>query len=217
MERSGGGDIEKVMVFDIDNTLYPKGCGLYEDLLERIGLFLQKSLGLTREEAIKLRRVYYLRYGTTLMGIKKEHPEIDVEDYINFVYVYNPKDFMKNDGRLAEVLSRIRNKKIIFTDGPKEHALKIMKFLNITRLFDYISDIRSRDYLSKPREECFRKFFEETKIKPEDAILIEDSKKNLKVAKKLGMTTVLISQEKEKPQYVDFVITDVSELEKLNL
>lgn len=213
----GGGDAKKVFVFDIDDTLYPKACGLYEDILERIGLFLQKRLGITREEAYKLRQIYYLRYGTTLMGVKTQHPEIDVEDYIKFVYTHDPKDFIKNDGKLVKALSRIKNKNVIFTNSPKEHALKVMNFLNVTNFFDYISDIRSRNYFSKPTEESFKKFFEETKIDAKNAVLIEDSKKNLKAAKRLGMTTVLISKEKKKLQYVDFVISGIDELERLNL
>lgn len=210
---------EKVLVFDIDNTIYPKGSGLYEDILERIDLFLQKRLGITREEASKLRHVYYLKYGTTLMGIKTEQPHIDFEDYIKFVYVHDPKDFIKNDDKLVKTLSRVKNKKIIFTDGPKEHALKVMNFLNITRFFDHISDLRSRNFLSKPTQDSFKKFFEEANIEPENAVFIEDSKKNLKAAKHLGMTTVLVSQEeeKQKPEYVDFVISSIDELEKLNL
>ncbi len=56
-------------VFDLDNTLYPHHVNLWQQVDARIGEFVCNWLNVDREEARKIQKDYYLRFGTTMRGI----------------------------------------------------------------------------------------------------------------------------------------------------
>src|SRR4051812_37356643 len=60
-------------VFDLDNTLYPHHVNLWQQVDARIGEFVSGWLKISAEEARKIQKDYYLRYGTTMRGMMTEH------------------------------------------------------------------------------------------------------------------------------------------------
>ena len=60
-------------IFDLDNTLYPRNANVYAQVDERIRTFVGKLLDLGPEEAQRVQKDYYRRYGTTLRGLMVEH------------------------------------------------------------------------------------------------------------------------------------------------
>ena len=80
----------KFILFDLDDTLYPRNSGLMKELGQRIQIWLCNQLGLTPEEGFTMRRGYYHRYGTTLGGLVAEQA---VED--------RDPQFPRHDHRVA--------------------------------------------------------------------------------------------------------------------
>ena len=60
-------------VFDLDNTLYPHHLNLWQQVDERIRDYIVDFLKITRDEAFRLQKDYYRRYGTTMRGLMEEH------------------------------------------------------------------------------------------------------------------------------------------------
>ena len=52
-------------VFDLDNTLYPHHLNLWQQVDVRIRDYIAGFLKLTHDEAFRLQKDYYRRYGTT--------------------------------------------------------------------------------------------------------------------------------------------------------
>ena len=55
-------------VFDLDNTLYPHHVNLWQQVDERIRDYIAGFLKITHEEAFRLQKDYYKRYGTSMRG-----------------------------------------------------------------------------------------------------------------------------------------------------
>src|SRR5262249_20310215 len=60
-------------VFDLDNTLYPHHLNLWQQVDERIRNYIAAYLKVTQEEAFRLQKDYYKRYGTSMRGLMTEH------------------------------------------------------------------------------------------------------------------------------------------------
>ena len=75
----------RVLLFDLDDTLYARACGLWPAIGQRINAYMVERMGLRPDEARALRQVYLEAYGTTLNGLRHEHG-IDPVDYLAFVH-----------------------------------------------------------------------------------------------------------------------------------
>src|SRR5437879_12681012 len=60
-------------VFDLDNTLYPHHVNLWHQVDARIGEFVSAWLKVPAEEARRIQKAYYRRYGTTMRDMMTEH------------------------------------------------------------------------------------------------------------------------------------------------
>ena len=56
-------------IFDLDNTLYPHHVNLWQQVDERIRDYIAEFLEVTHEEAFRLQKDYYRRYGTSMRGL----------------------------------------------------------------------------------------------------------------------------------------------------
>ena len=59
----------KTILFDLDDTLYPSDCGLWDVLSERMSIYMRERLNIPEEQIHPLRMQYYSEYGTTLKGL----------------------------------------------------------------------------------------------------------------------------------------------------
>ncbi|MFO7919560.1 MAG: pyrimidine 5'-nucleotidase, partial [Nioella sp.] len=60
-------------VFDLDNTLYPPEMALFDQINVKMTAYVMAALGVTREEADRLRHAYWRDHGTTLAGLMDRH------------------------------------------------------------------------------------------------------------------------------------------------
>lgn len=200
-------------VFDLDNTLYPASTDIFTQVDEKMTHFISEFLELDFEEAGKVRKDYYLEHGTTLAGLMDLHG-MDPNDFLDFVHDIDLSSVAPNPG-LDQSLSRLPGRKIIFTNGPTDHAVRIMDRLSIRHHFDAVFDIVGADYVPKPRPEAYQTLVERFRLNPRETVMVEDLVRNLAPAAAMGMTTVWVrpdgkgSPENALEADVDHVVDDL--------
>ncbi len=194
----------KYWLFDLDNTLYSGATKVFDQVDKRMSDYISSKLNISREEAKKIQKNYFVEYNTTLNGMIKNH-KIDANEFLEFVHDID-LNFLKEDKLLGEEIGKINGKKIIFTNGSRKHAKNVIKRLGIDRHFDGIFDIVSADFIPKPSIKTYKKIIEKYKIEPQYSIFIEDIARNLKPAYELGMKTVWIIND--EPWAAEFSDSD---------
>lgn len=185
----------KNWVFDLDNTLYPPKYKLFDQIDVNMTAFIMDFLKLEHDDARAKQKHYYHTYGTTLNGLMTEH-NIDPDEFLGHVHRLD-LSHMPPNLELRTQLERITeerdfNRRIVYTNGTRKHAINVMNALEITDLFDIIVGIRETDFVPKPHAEAFDMFFDMVDINPKTSVMFEDLPKNLVVPKQRGMTTVLV-------------------------
>ncbi len=178
-------------VFDLDNTLYPPDSGIWPMIDERITLFLIDLCGIDGQSAPALHRHYYLTHGTTLRGLVEE--DIDAaERFLEFVHDID-RSALKPDLVLAREVARLPGRKLIFTNGSREHAILTLRQLGLDGLFEDAFDIVAAGLRPKPAEAAYDAFFARYRLDPRSAAMFEDLAKNLVAPRARGMATVLVT------------------------
>jgi len=183
----------KYWLFDLDNTLYSGQTKVFDQVDKKMSSFISKKLNVGLEEAKKIQKDYFHKYSTTLTGMIKHH-KINADEFLEFVHDVD-LGFLKEDKGLENEISKIKGKKIIFTNGSKAHATNVTKKIGIDKLFDGVFDIVESNFIPKPSIEAYKMLIEKYKIEPQYCILVEDIARNLKPAYELGMKTVWIKNE----------------------
>lgn len=204
----------QTIVFDLDDTLYPKSCGLMSAVAQRIQSYVERVTGLAPEEALTTRLGYLQRYGTTWRGLKEEYP-FNLDDYMHFVHDIQCATFLQPDPRLDAMLNRLPQRKIIFTNGTYEHCQAVLDALAITHHFDLVLDIRAFDYNPKPAEAAYQCLLRHLNHPPQNALYLDDRLDNLHPAVRLGLNTILVAETGRPPNTPFPTITNVLELEPL--
>jgi putative hydrolase of the HAD superfamily len=203
----------RFILFDLDETLYPRTVGLMQEIGRRIVLYLTDRLGFPPEEAGQLRRHFYVQYGTTLRGLQVEH-HVDVDDYLHFVHDVHLAGYLEPDLALDAMLSRLPLAKVIFTNASEWHARRVLAHLGIDHHFSQILDIRATAFYNKPDPRAYELALRALDARGPECIMVEDSVRNLRPAKDLfGMTTVLVDGQAENG--VDVTIGRLLELEEV--
>lgn len=177
-------------IFDLDNTLYPARCNLFDQVDRRIGQFIEGRLGLDRVEARALQKRYFREHGTTLAGLMANHA-VDPGAFLEFVHDIDVSP-VEPSPALDQALSRLPGRKFIFTNGSTAHADRVTGRLGVTHHFEGVFDIIAAGYRPKPDPETYDLLIRRHAITPLRAAMIEDLPRNLRPAAALGMTTVLV-------------------------
>jgi putative hydrolase of the HAD superfamily len=202
----------RAILFDLDDTLYPRSAGVMIKIRERILAYMRSRLELSAEEADELRRRYLHEYGTTMRGLQIHH-HIEADDYLDFVHDVPLHDYIRPNPALDRALASLPQQKVVFTNASREHALRVLDVLGVTHHFDRIVDVRDVGFESKPRPAAYRRVCEMLDLRPEECVLVEDNVRNLRPAKELGMTTVLVGSAVHDPDgVVDHTIARVEEI-----
>jgi putative hydrolase of the HAD superfamily len=177
-------------VFDLDNTLYPADCDLWPKIDQRITLYLSYLFGLDGISSRALQKYYYRRYGTTLRGLMVEYG-IGPKEFLDFTHDIDRSSLFP-DLALANAITALPGRKLILTNGSREHALRTARALGLEAMFEDIFDIAYADFVPKPAAATYERFFERHAVDPARAVMFEDLAKNLIIPHERGMTTVLV-------------------------
>ena len=177
-------------VFDLDNTLYPHHVNLWHQVDARIGEFVGAFLGVSPEEARRIQKDYYRRYGTTMRGMMTEHG-VHADDFLAYVHQIDHSPLEPNPA-MGAAISKLPGRKLILTNGSTDHADKVLERLGIGAHFEAVFDIIAAELEPKPAPKTYDKFLRLHQVNPATAAMFEDLARNLVAPHQLGMTTVLV-------------------------
>jgi putative hydrolase of the HAD superfamily len=177
-------------VFDLDNTLYPRHLNLWQQVDERIRDFVAKFLNVAPDEAFRVQKDYYRRYGTTMRGLMTEHG-LNPDDFLDFVHEIDHSPLTPNP-TLGAAIEALPGRKLILTNGTRKHADAVMRRLAIHHHFEDVFDIVAAELEPKPQPQTYDRFLTAHGVDPARAAMFEDLARNLAVPHALGMTTVLV-------------------------
>lgn len=177
-------------IFDLDNTLYPVSCRLFDQIHARMTRFIADRLDLTPEAALIVQKTYFRAHGTTLRGLMTVD-RIDPAEFLAFVHEVD-LSCVPRDPVLVAALSALPGRKIVHTNGSRRHAERLLDHLGIAESFCGILDIAAAGYEPKPALAGYHELLRRHQVTPATALMIEDMAKNLVPAAALGMTTAWV-------------------------
>lgn len=177
-------------VFDLDNTLYPRHINLWQQVDARIRDYVARYLKLPADEAYAIQKDLYKRHGTTMRGMMTEY-SMGAYDYLNFVHDIDHSP-LEPDPALGAAIAELPGRKLILTNGTREHAAAVLSRLEINPHFEDVFGIIEAEFEPKPSSRTYEKFFALHGVDPARAAMFEDLARNLEVPHRFGMTTVLV-------------------------
>ena len=198
------------IIFDLDDTLYPPDSGVWQAIGERINRYMIERLGLPPAEVSMRRDAYFRAFGTTLNGLLRDFG-VDAADYLDFAHDLPLQRYLRPDPGLDAMLAALPQRKSIFTNADAKHARRVLGHLGIARHFDTIVDIWALNFVNKPRPEAYQILLAALGAHARECVFVEDSLRNLRPARALGMTTIWVSPDGASDE-VDYVVKRVSEI-----
>ena len=202
-------------IFDLDNTLHNAAPHIFPHINRSMTAYLQRHLHLSEEDAGKLRAHYWRSYGATLLGMMRHHGT-DPEHFLRETHAFPDLSGMVVFERgIGAMLRRLPGRKLVLSNAPHGYALAVLQMMGVDSHFDALHCIESTGYQPKPSLAAFRSLLRAHGLIASRCIMVEDSRENLRPAKRLGMKTVWITREPRAPAYVDVKIASVLALPRL--
>jgi len=183
-----------LLVIDLDNTVYRADSGVFSHMDARMTAFVARELGVDSATADALRRRYWKQYGTTLRGLMLHHG-IEPEPFLREVHDIDIQALLSPDPALDAALARLPGRKVIHTNGIREHAERVLDALGVSRHFDAIHDIRFHDYRPKPCAHTLARLVAHEQASAPQTLVVDDMEDNLNAAWRIGAHTALISTD----------------------
>jgi len=206
----------QVLLLDLDETLYPRGCGVLERTDARIDSWIRERHGLAAAEASRLRLELWRAHGTTLRGLMERHA-IDPAPYLEHVYGVYLSDLVQPDPALRALLARLAQRKVVFTNAPRAHARNVLGLLGVADAFEAVIAIEDMSFASKPHADAYRLALERVGAAPRDCIVVDDTHANAVGAARAGMRAVWVAHGRDPEPEVDgvHVVQTLAEVEAL--
>jgi len=221
------------LLFDMDDTLYPLSSGLAAACTNNIRDYVNKKLGVEKSRVPDFTRELYKTYGTTMAGLRAVGYEFDYDDYHSFVHGRLPYENLKPDPVLKNLLLSMPQRKIIFTNGDKVHAAKVLNRLGLKDCFEGIicfetlnppskiaeknnkrnmptdnSKIPKTPIICKPSQEAMEQVLRLANADPQRTIFFDDSPRNIAAGKRAGLHTVLVGTS-VRTEGADFALESI--------
>ncbi len=175
-------------VFDLDHTLYPPTDRLFDQIEDRMRSFIMDMLDVPLEQADALRDLYWREHGTTLAGLMAEHG-MPPEPFMSKVHDVDTAH-MRPAPDLAQAIKALPGRRIVYTNGSRPYAQRVIEARGLTGAFDEIYGIEHAHFVPKPHAAAFDAVFALAGIRPANAAMFEDTLENLQVPHRLGMRTI---------------------------
>jgi putative hydrolase of the HAD superfamily len=202
-------------VFDLDNTLHNASPHIFPHINRSMTAYLQRHLRLSEEDAGKLRAHYWRSYGATLLGMMRHHGT-DPEHFLRETHAFpDLSNMVVYERGLAAMLRRLPGRKLVLSNAPSAYARAVLQLIGVDSQFDALHCIESSGYQPKPSLAAFHSLLRSCGLIASRCVMVEDSRENLRPAKRLGMKTVWITRESRTPAYVDVKTASVLALPRL--
>jgi len=209
--------MSRVWVFDLDDTLHDASAHIFPVMNGAMTAYIRDSLTVDEAAADQLRQHYWKIYGATLKGLMRHHgtnPHHFLDKTHKFPDLH---ERIIKTKRLRHLLRNLKGRKVIFTNAPRNYAMRVLNLLDIADSVELVFSVESTGFHAKPSVRGFQTLLKTIQAKPSNCIMLEDNLAALMTAKRLGMKTIWISRQLMKPNFVDFRLTSVSALPHLKL
>ena len=202
------------LLLDLDGTVYQDLESVFGQVSKLMTKYISEKLNVDLNRAKELQTNYFYKYNTSLNGLMIHH-DIPPKEFLKYVHNID-LSFMKKDLVLREELVNLKMRKLIFTNGSKDHARNVLSHLGIDDLFENIFDITDAEYQPKPEPRAFDLMTKKFDLDPNETIYVEDIAKNLSIGKERGCTTVWLINNEEwgkmesDNDYIDYKIENLS-------
>lgn len=161
------------------------------------------------QKARELRDAYFERYHSTAKALTvaeqegKLPPGYHFEaqdlaewwaDNLDFSLLGGPSSFKNFQKDLSECSLTI----VAFSNGPRAYVKRVLKELGLDDVFCWVFAVDDVLPYCKPEPEAFQCVLDKVGCKAEECVMIEDSMKNIRKAKMMGMKTVLVMGRSRK-------------------
>lgn len=195
-------------VFDLDNTLYPPEMALFDQINIRMTDWVMKVAGVDRAAAEGLRHRYWREHGTTLAGLMAHHA-VDTDAYLDDVHRIDFSVITPDPG-LARAIAALPGRRIVYTNGTKPYAERVLTHRGLSGLFDAVYGVEHANLVPKPQRAAFETVFARDGLTPARAAMFEDDPRNLRVPHEMGMRTVHVAPEAEPADYIAHHTADLA-------
>jgi len=205
----------RVWIFDLDNTLHDATTAIFPSMHVQINDFLKRQFGLDDEGANRMRRDFWMRYGTTMDGLMRHHG-IDPRRFLAETHVFPElAEIVVHENALKHALERLGGMKLVFSNAPRHYVEGVLRAMGLARYFDAVYTIEDARYRGKPALHGFQVLLRKHKLDPHRCAFIDDILGNLRTAHRLGMSTVWVSRSRRRAPFVDLRVASVVELPRL--
>lgn len=182
-----------VWLFDLDNTLHDSSRSIFKVIDQKMTLAVQACLNTDAAHADVLRQRYWERYGATVIGLEKHH-HVNAAEFLRLSHDFDARPLVHSERGLARKFAHLPGRKVLLTNAPHDYARSVVKTLGLLPWFDMIWSIdhmRLQGQIRpKPSRALMRQVLAKLGTPAGQVILVEDTLKNLKSARQLGMRTV---------------------------
>lgn len=188
-------DRQRVWLFDLDNTLHDCSIGIFNAIDRNMTEAIMEALDVDMGEAHRLRVKYWKRYGATVIGLVRHHG-INADSFLERSHRFDAAALVHSESGLPRKLLSLKGRKILLTNAPLKYARTVLKTLGILQQFEGLWAV---DHMvlqgrirPKPSRALMRQVLARVGQPASQVVLVEDTLKNLKAARALGMKTVHI-------------------------
>ena len=206
---------KKVVIWDLDNTLYR----ITPDFADRLDLAMAEALVLdlgvkmSVEECKALVKQSYKIYRDGGEYFYQNH-NISPKDLFKHYFNRKPVHLIEPYKDLSEKIKKIPFDQYVFTASNRIASEKILKHICLYDIFkDKFYSVEDFGvYKKNENSEVYKKYCNKIGSNPNECIFVDDSYSNLEFAKEIGMTTIRIfyreNSAKDK-QFIDMAYKGV--------
>ncbi|KAI5065791.1 hypothetical protein GOP47_0018415 [Adiantum capillus-veneris] len=209
------------LIFDMDDTLYPPSTGLMRACTNAIIDYIKERLHLDDNAAQNLNARLYKLYGSSLAGLVAGGYKCDFIEYNRYIHGSLPYKNLMRDDTLRKLLLSMPQRKVVFTNGNKEHAHRTLEELGIKDCFEQIVCFdnlnmkanfgSSVPIICKPSTKAFHRALQLLQADASKTLFFDDSPWNIEGAKAIGLWTCLTGSSK-KMKGADYVIESIHDI-----
>ena len=208
---------KKIWIFDLDDTLHNASAHIFPVMNRTMTQYIMDELNLDEKDAHELRKHYWRVYGATLKGLMRHHG-VDAYHFLQETHrLMDLPNMVIQIKRLKHLLNSLPGRKCVFTNAPREYAIRVLQLMDIEDCFDLVFSVESTKFHAKPSVRGFQLLLKTLKTNPKNCIMLEDNLPALMTAKRLGMRTVWVTKKLHKPNFVDYRLSSVLALTHIKL
>ena len=205
----------RVWIFDLDDTLHNASAHIFPVMNRAMTQYMMDELTLDEIQAHQLRQHYWRVYGATLKGLMRHHG-INATHFLKHTHAFmDLPNMVIQVKRLRSLINSLPGRKCVFTNAPREYALRVLQIMGIADCFELVFSVESTKFHAKPSVRGFQMLLKTLKASPKNCVMLEDNLPALMTAKRLGMQTIWVTKKLQKPNFVDFRINSVLALTHL--